>query len=90
MEDDIPIVSPTATGDQLAENHDYVFQLNPSYAVRGRLMADYLMKELGMKNFAVISESSYGINFSNHFTTEVKRLGETLQSIQRIKKTHRA
>ncbi len=74
-EDDISIVSPTATGDQLAENHDYIFQLNPSYAVRGRLMADYLMKELSMKNFAVISESSYGINFSNHFTTEVKRLG---------------
>jgi ABC-type branched-subunit amino acid transport system substrate-binding protein len=74
-EDDISIVSPTATGDRLAENHDYIFQLNPSYAVRGRLMADYLIKELGMKNFAVISESSYGINFSNHFVTEVKRLG---------------
>lgn len=78
LEDEIPVVSPTATGDQLAENHDYIFQLNPSYAVRGRLMADYLVKELGMKNFAVISESSYGINFSNHFTTEVKKLGGTI------------
>lgn len=78
LTDEIPIVSPTATGDQLAEKHDYIFQLNPSYAVRGRLMADYLVKELGMKNFAVISESSYGINFSNHFTTEIKRLGGTV------------
>jgi len=28
-----------------------------------------------MKNFAIISESSYGINFSNHFISEVKKLG---------------
>lgn len=75
LSDEVPIVSPTATGDRLAENHDYVFQLNPSYAVRGRAMADYLIKKLGMKNIAVISESSYGINFSNHFVTEVRKLG---------------
>jgi ABC-type branched-subunit amino acid transport system substrate-binding protein len=73
--DEIPIVSPTATSDRLAENHDYIFQLNPSYAVRGRVMADYLVKKLGMRNIAVISESSYGINFSNHFVSEVKKLG---------------
>ena len=73
--DEIPVVSPTATGDRLAENHDYIFQLNPSYAVRGRLMAEYLIKKLGMHNFAVISESTYGINFSNHFISEVKKLG---------------
>jgi ABC-type branched-subunit amino acid transport system substrate-binding protein len=75
MTDEIPIVSPTATGDRLAENHEYIFQLNPSYAVRGKLMADYLVKVLGLKNFAVISESSYGINFGNHFTAEIKNLG---------------
>ena len=73
--DEIPVVSPTATGDRLAENHDYIFQLNPSYAVRGRVMADYLVKKLGMQNFIIISESTYGINFSNHFISEVKKLG---------------
>jgi len=75
LTDEVPVISPTATGDRLAENHDYIFQLNPSYAVRGRVMADYLIKKLGMKNFAIISESSYGINFSNHFISEVKKLG---------------
>jgi ABC-type branched-subunit amino acid transport system substrate-binding protein len=75
LDNEIPIVSPTATGDRLAENHEYIFQLNPSYAVRGKLLADYLVKELGLKNFAVISESSYGINFSNHFISEIKGLG---------------
>jgi ABC-type branched-subunit amino acid transport system substrate-binding protein len=72
--DGLPIVSPTATGDDLSEIHDYTFQLNPSYEVRGKLMARYLVKELGLNNFAVISESSYGINFSKHFIKEVSKL----------------
>jgi ABC-type branched-subunit amino acid transport system substrate-binding protein len=78
LADEVPVVSPTATGDRLAENHEYIFQLNPSYAVRGRVMADYLVKKLGMQNIAVISESSYGINFSNHFISEVKKLGANI------------
>lgn len=71
----IPIISPTATGDNLAETHDYVFQLNPSYHVRGKLMADYLMKELGMTQFAVISEENYGKNFKEPFESEVEKQG---------------
>lgn len=74
-DDLLPIISPTATGDELAENHDYVFQLNPSYKVRGLTMARYLVKELGMKTFAVIAEESYGTNFSKHFEKEVIKLG---------------
>ncbi len=72
--DKLSIVSPTATGDDLSEIHDYTFQLNPSYKVRGKLMANYLIKELGLKNFAVISESSYGTNFSGNFINEVEKL----------------
>ena len=71
----MPIVSPTATGDELAENYNYVFQLNPSYEVRGKLMADYLIKKNGMKNFAIISEETYGDNFRKHFENEVKTMG---------------
>ncbi len=71
----LPIVSPTATGDELAANYNYVFQLNPSYEVRGKLMADYLIKKNGMKNFAVIYEENYGDNFRKHFETEVKIMG---------------
>lgn len=70
----MPVISPTATGDDLAETHDYVFQLNPSYKMRGMVMADYLIKELGFKNLAVISEESYGTNFSKHFEKEAVRL----------------
>jgi len=71
----MPIISPTATGDELATSYNYVFQLNPSYEVRGKLMADYLIKRNGLKNFAIIYEESYGENFKKHFENEVKTLG---------------
>lgn len=71
----LPIVSPTATGDGLAGEHNYIYQLNPSYEVRGRLMADYMSKELNMKKLAVIYEESYGANFKKHFEDETKKLG---------------
>ncbi|MGH2575046.1 MAG: ABC transporter substrate-binding protein, partial [Ignavibacteria bacterium] len=70
----ISIISPTATGDELAEKHDYVFQLNPSYKVRGKSMAKYLIKETGFKNFVIIYEDTYGINFTRHFEKEVYSL----------------
>ena len=70
----IPIVSPTATGDKLATDHHFIFQLNPSYEVRGKLMAEYLVKRLGMKNIAVIYEENYGVNFKNAFEENVNKL----------------
>lgn len=71
----MPIISPTATGDELAANYNYVYQLNPSYEVRGKLMADYLIKVNGLKNFAVIYEDTYGDNFRKPFEDEVKTMG---------------
>ncbi len=71
----MPIVSPTATGDDLAANYNYVYQLNPSYEVRGKLMADYLIKKNGLKNFAIIADETYGDNFRKHFENEVKTMG---------------
>lgn len=67
----IPIVTPTATANFVAEKNEYVFQLNPTYDIRGRIMAKFAMKELGMKNFAIFSEESYGKNFAESFSDEV-------------------
>ncbi len=82
----LPIVSPTATGDELASSYNYVYQLNPSYEVRGKLMANYLVQRSGFKNFAVIYEESYGENFKKHFENEVNRLGGKLLIAQPYKK----
>jgi hypothetical protein len=82
----LPIVSPTATGDELAASYNYVYQLNPSYEVRGKLMADYLVQRNGKKNFAVIYEENYGDNFRKHFENEVNRLGGKIVIAQSYKK----
>lgn len=82
----MPIISPTATGDELAANYNYVFQLNPSYEVRGKLMAEYLIKKNGLKNFAIIYEDTYGDNFKKHFETEAKTLGGRIVIAEPYKK----
>jgi outer membrane PBP1 activator LpoA protein len=82
----LPVISPTATGDDLADTHDYLFQLNPTYDVRGRIMADYLYRELKMRNFAIISEDSYGVNFADHFEAEVKKLGGNIAAYETYKR----
>ena len=71
----MPIISPTATGDDLAISHNYIFQLNPSYEVRGKLMADYLFKQQSKSNIVVIGEETYGVNFTKPFEDEIKKLG---------------
>ncbi|MEO6696153.1 MAG: ABC transporter substrate-binding protein [Ignavibacteria bacterium] len=69
----IPIITPTATLNFLAQNNEYVFQLNPTYDIRGRLMAKFAINELGIKNFVILSEDSYGKNFADSFSDEVRR-----------------
>lgn len=69
----IPVISPTATYNFLAAKNDYVFQLNPTYDIRGGIMAKFAMNELGMKNFVILSEESYGKNFEESFKAEVNK-----------------
>lgn len=69
----MPVITPTATVNFLAKNNPYVFQLNPTYDIRGRVMAKFAMKELGMKNFIILSEDSYGKNFAESFKDEVEK-----------------
>lgn len=78
----IPVVTPTATANFLAQNNPYLFQLNPTYDIRGRLMAKYAMTDLKMNNFLVLSEDSYGKNIAESFIDEVKKRNGTIESTQ--------
>lgn len=69
----VPIVTPTATANFLAQKNPYLFQLNPTYDIRGRLMAKFAMTELGFKNFLILSEDGYGKNISESFIDEIKK-----------------
>ncbi len=78
----IPVVSPTATQNFLAEQNENVFQLNPTYDIRGRIIAKYAMDNLGMKNFVILSEESYGKYFAESFSDEVRKSGDSVLFIK--------
>lgn len=67
----LPVISPTATANDLASASPYLFQLNPDYTVRGSAIAKYAVGELGYKNILVLSENKYGRFFSTPFISEV-------------------
>jgi len=71
----IPVVTPTSTQNFLAQKNPFLFQLNPTYDVRGRTMAKFANDELKMKRFAVFSEDSYGKNFADSFSEEALKNG---------------
>jgi branched-chain amino acid transport system substrate-binding protein len=72
----IPTVSPTATGGKIAEASVYSFQANPDFVNRGKSMALYAVKQLGLVQLAVLScdePSSRGM--SESFINEVEKIG---------------
>ncbi len=80
----IPMISPTATDDGIASISKYVFQANPDYATRGKLMAQYAVLKLGYKNLGVIAPASMPSSaMADSFVAEAVRLGATIISQQR-------
>ncbi len=68
----MPVVSPTATVNFAAKENPYLFQLNPTYDVRGRLMSKYAHRELGMRRFIMLTEDAYGKEYADAFQSEAK------------------
>jgi len=77
----LPIISPTATADHLAENGPYIFQANPDYSTRGRAAARYAVEHLRMSSFAILgSDDPVGRAHAEAFRQEAERLGATVYS----------
>ncbi|HRE39815.1 MAG TPA: ABC transporter substrate-binding protein [Ignavibacteria bacterium] len=78
----IPIISPTATGSFIASEYENLFQLNTPFNIRGRIMAKYAMEELNLNNFLVLSDNTYGRNFSIPFISEIsENNGKLIDSV---------
>jgi ABC-type branched-subunit amino acid transport system substrate-binding protein len=72
----IPFVSPTANGSGITDVSEYAFQANPDFINRGKAMAIYAIKELGLENLAVISpDESTSRSIVESFISEVENLG---------------
>lgn len=71
----VPIISPTATDDDLTSRSPYFFQANPPFSFRGKLMANYVYYVLNLRRVGVYDATTgyspiIASNFVNEFTND--------------------
>lgn len=73
---EIPIISPTATEEDISSIGPYVFQINVGLGAQAREMAKYATEKLDYSNFAVLyPDDAYGNSMASIFAEEAARLG---------------
>lgn len=73
---DIPIISPTATDDDLTSLSHNFFQANPSFSVRGKVMAQYIFYVENKRTVSVMNSiEGYSPILAASFTNEFENLG---------------
>lgn len=72
----IPMLAPLANSDSLNLDYNYTFQLNPTFEVHGKKMAQFAVQNLGIETFSVITQpGSLGRISALAFRQEAERLG---------------
>ncbi len=72
---DIPIISPTATENDLTQLYPNFFQANPSFTVRGQVMAEYIYYVENKKYISVLNaEEGYSPVLAAGFMNEFNYL----------------
>jgi branched-chain amino acid transport system substrate-binding protein len=73
---DIPIISPTATDDDLTNLSQNFFQANPSFSVRGKVMAQYVYYVENRRTVSVLNSiEGYSPVLAASFINEFEKLG---------------
>ena len=69
----VPLVAPLATEEAVAAGRRFVFQVNPPFAERARVIARYATDELGLQALGTIAEpDGYGRAMADAFTDEAR------------------
>ena len=73
----LPMIAPLATEQGVSQGRRYVFQANPTIAMRGRQMAVFADQSLRMERFGVVSqpEGTLSHTLAESFRAEVERRG---------------
>ncbi len=75
----IPLITPTTSGNGVTTLNKYTYQVNPDLENRGRALAEYAVKKLGLKTFATLAPADkYGKNMTDSFSSTVDALGGTI------------
>ena len=73
---DIPIISPTATENGLTQIDSNFFQANPSFEVRGKVMAQYIYYVENKRKMSVLNAyEGYSPLLAKAFVKEFEKLG---------------
>ncbi len=71
----IPLIAPTASEDEIA-SLPFIFQMNATPGSQGRRIADYSVRELGLRTLATLSSrDKYGDRLAREFTARAEELG---------------
>lgn len=79
----VSLLAPTATEDGITSIGSYIFQVNTSLNLRGKMLAEYAVSGLGLKRFAILAPADhYGMAIRDGFVETVENLeGEILTEI---------
>ena len=73
---DLVFISPTATDEDLTENNEQFFQVNPPFDLRGKALAQYAFFVESKRKFAIVNSiEGYSAITANSFADEMKKLG---------------
>ncbi|MBA4311183.1 MAG: hypothetical protein C0417_00995 [Chlorobiaceae bacterium] len=79
----MPLLAPTATAVGIAAKGKYVYQLNPDYEVRGKLLARYVIKKMKIQTIAILASGEIvGKTLADAFKRESEKLGAKIVDIQ--------
>src|SRR5215208_5687053 len=78
----VPMLSPGSTNPKVTEIGDYIFRACFIDPVQGTAVANFAMKELNMKRFAVLYaiNSDYSVGLRDYFKEAVKKNGGQIVS----------
>ncbi len=77
----IPMVTSTATADNVTANCDWCFRTVFDNSTQGKMMASYVLGILGIDNVVIVSEESdYGSSLANGFAPAFEAAGGTISA----------
>jgi branched-chain amino acid transport system substrate-binding protein len=73
----VPMLTPTGTGDQITSVGDYIFRGAYKDSFQGRVMAQFAIEYLGLKEAAIIYDvaNDYSVGLRTAFKTTFEELG---------------
>jgi len=75
----IPVLAPLANSDDLNRDYAYLYQSNPTFSARGKKMAEFAVRRMGLRRLAIMVEkNSLGVDEAMAFRDEAERLGATI------------